>query len=97
MLPDGLAHLTLLECLRDIGLIGTKLACSEGDCGGCTVMISHYDKKKLKKYVHYAVMHAWLLFIQLKELGTANVACTSYKNHWHILHFCFSWLCPFLG
>jgi len=30
VLPDGLAHLTLLQYLRDIGLRGTKLGCGEG-------------------------------------------------------------------
>jgi carbon-monoxide dehydrogenase small subunit len=35
---DGLR--TLLEVIRDdLGLIGTKVGCNEGECGACTVML----------------------------------------------------------
>lgn len=61
VLSDGLAHLTLLEYLRDIGLTGTKLGCGEGGCGACTVMVSHYNKV-LKKCIMQS-MRAWLLCI----------------------------------
>ncbi|XP_022782226.1 xanthine dehydrogenase/oxidase-like [Stylophora pistillata] len=44
-------EMSLLQYLRNhLGLKGTKLGCSEGGCGACTVMISRYDHemKKIK-------------------------------------------------
>ena len=35
---------TLLALLRDrLGLMGAKLACGRGECGACTVLVSHAD------------------------------------------------------
>jgi aerobic-type carbon monoxide dehydrogenase small subunit (CoxS/CutS family) len=40
---DVPAERTLAELLReDIGLTGTKVACAEGTCGSCTVMIGDH-------------------------------------------------------
>src|ERR687891_1444349 len=37
---DGPALKTLAETLRDdLGLMGTKIACGEGHCGACTVLL----------------------------------------------------------
>lgn len=80
VLPDGLAHLTLLEYLRDISLTGTKLGCGEGGCGACTVMVSHYDKKS-KKCVHYAVNACLAPLYSLEGMHVITVEGVGNRKH----------------
>ncbi|KAL3529853.1 hypothetical protein ACH5RR_009175 [Cinchona calisaya] len=83
VLPDGLAHLTLLEYLRDIGLTGTKLGCGEGGCGACTVMVSFLDHNK-KKCVHHAI-NACLAPLYSVE-GMHVITVEGVGNYRHGLH-----------
>lgn len=39
VLPETCSNTTLLEYLRQEGLVGTKEGCGDGDCGACTVVM----------------------------------------------------------
>eukprot|EP01134_Creolimax_fragrantissima_P003745 CFRG3745T1 len=65
---------TLLTFLRDdLDLTGTKLGCSEGGCGACTVMISHVDHEG--KVIHRNV-NACLMPL----CAVANMAITTVEG-----------------
>jgi xanthine dehydrogenase/oxidase len=48
VVAEGSAELgfNLLQFLRQTGWAGTKEVCSEGGCGACTVILSHWDEGK---------------------------------------------------
>jgi xanthine dehydrogenase/oxidase len=53
VVEEGSAEIgfNLLQFLRQTGWAGTKEVCSEGGCGACTVILSHWDEGK-KRPVH---------------------------------------------
>ena len=53
IVEEGSAELgfNLLQFLRQTGWAGTKEVCSEGGCGACTVILSHWDEGK-RRAIH---------------------------------------------
>jgi xanthine dehydrogenase/oxidase len=55
-LPNPSPDLLLIDYLRspEVGLAGPKKPCGQGGCGGCTVILSHWDHQK-KQPEHRAI------------------------------------------
>ncbi|CAF1929455.1 unnamed protein product [Brassica oleracea] len=89
VLPDGLAHMTLLEYLRGLGLTGTKLGCGEGGCGACTVMVSNYDRTSNKCVFllitlncrHYAVNACLAPLYSVEGMHVISIEGVGHRKH----------------
>ncbi|CAH1781910.1 unnamed protein product [Owenia fusiformis] len=67
------AETTLLQYLRtELCLPGTKLACGEGGCGACTVMVSCYNPTN-KNIRHYTVNACLMPLVALHGLAVTTV------------------------
>ena len=58
------AFLTLSSFLRlRLGLCGTKIVCSEGDCGSCSVLIGQLDKASTSTALTYTSIDSCIAFV----------------------------------
>lgn len=70
-MPDPEQMLT--QYLREtLHLTGTKVGCSEGGCGACTVMISKYDRIK-KTIKHYSVVACLMPLCSVHGLSITTI------------------------
>jgi xanthine dehydrogenase YagT iron-sulfur-binding subunit len=64
---------SLAEALREqIGLTGTKVACNEGHCGACTVLVDGVPVLSCITLAHRAVGHAVTTIEGLREHPMVN-------------------------
>lgn len=77
--PEG----TLLDYIRrEANLTGTKLGCSEGGCGACTITLAYYDN--IKNKITYQAVNSCivpLLTVDGKHLITVEGLGTSDNPH----------------
>jgi xanthine dehydrogenase small subunit len=50
---------------KELGLVGTKLVCSEGDCGACSVLVGRPVGGRL----HYEVVNSCIYFVHQADCG----------------------------
>ncbi len=67
------AFLTLSDFLRlRLGLVGTKIVCSEGDCGACSVLVGRVEESQ-DKLVYRAVDSCILFMYQLDRAHVVSI------------------------
>lgn len=72
------AFLTLSDYLRlRLGLVGTKIVCSEGDCGACSVLIGRADP--VSKRIVYRAIDSCIQFMY--QLDRAHVVSIEGLKH----------------
>lgn len=74
----------LLQFLRQTGWAGTKEVCSEGGCGACTVILSHWDDQK-KRPLHRSTASCLIPLASVHRKNITTVeglsALTEKENH----------------
>ncbi|CAH1793532.1 unnamed protein product [Owenia fusiformis] len=80
---------TLLQFLRrELCLTGTKLACGDGGCGSCTVMISSYNPSS-KQIRHLSVNACQMPLVAAHGLSVTTVeGIGSTKTKLHPVQVC---------
>ena len=68
---------------RDLGLVGTKIVCAEGDCGACAVLVGKPDAKN-KGRLRYSAADSCILFLwQLDRCHVVTVEGLASNGHLH--------------